>query len=154
MRYEPTRASRGPKCRFVPYVPLCPTFAFSHDEHNRSPPVAWPVDSQWQQASKDDPYATNNFKSCDDKTAGTYQLGTNDAGNSYCGSDTGGTTDNPQHDFSAEESENALDTNDNGVLGETFYMKLPAYDGDYDASTESGVVVECPEYVPVVSSVG
>jgi hypothetical protein len=47
-----------------------------------------------------------------------------------------------------------LDTNDNGVSGETFYMKLPAYDGDWDASTEGGEVVECPEYVPVVLSVG
>ena len=99
----------------------------------------------WQQASKGAPYATNNFKSCDDKTVGTYQEGTNDDGNRYCGSDTGGTTNDPQHDYSAEESENALDTNDNGVYGETFYMKLPAYDGDYDASTESGVVVECPD---------
>jgi hypothetical protein len=54
---------------------------------------------------------------------------------------------NPMHDFSAEEGE-ALDTNENGEPGETFYMKLPAYDGDYLAGTENGVVVECPECVP------
>ena len=51
----------------------------------------------------------------------------------------------PQHDFSGAGA--ALDTNDNGVAGETFYMKLPAYDGDYLASTEGGEVAECPECV-------
>ena len=58
-----------------------------------------------------------------------------------------GKNGNPQHDFSAEESTEALDTNDNTKFGETFYMKLPAYDGDYDASSEGGELVECPEYV-------
>ena len=58
---------------------------------------------------------------------------------------TSGKNRDPQHDFSGGGA--ALDTNDNGVAGETFYMKLPAYDGDYLASTEGGEVAECPECV-------
>jgi hypothetical protein len=56
----------------------------------------------------------------------------------------------PKHDFSSETGE-PLNTNDNELFGETFYMKLPAYDGDYLANTESGVVVECPECVPALT---
>ena len=105
-------------------------------------------DAQWQQASSAAPYSLTNFKSCDDKTVGTYQfISVNNTG---CDASSGGYNINPKHDFSSETGK-ALDTNDNGYSGETFYMKLPAYDGDYIASTESGVVVECPECVPALT---
>ena len=95
-----------------------------------------------------DPYAPNKFKSCSDKTTGTYQeyiYSTSGVEYSDCNRTLGKNRD-PQHDFSGAGA--ALDTNDNGVAGETFYMKLPAYDGDYLGNTEGGEVVECPECVP------